>query len=118
MKSRLLISLILSMLIIILMPIALSLFELKGQGIFMISAIITSVYIGVYVFGGVPKLIIYGIYGIIISLILSFTPYDYQLPIIIIGTLSFILNPLSAFEKYLESKMKDENVLPIRLLVQ
>ncbi len=118
MKSRLLISLILSMLIIILMPIALSLFELKGQGIFMISAIITSVYIGVYVFGGVPKLIIYGIYGIIISLILSFTPYDYQLPIIIIGTLSFILNPLSAFEKYLESKMKDENVLPIRISIR
>src|SRR5690554_6704545 len=113
MKSRLIISLTLSIVIFILMPIALSLFELKGQGIFMISAIISLVYIGVFVFGGIPKLIIYAIYGVILSIVLSITPYDYQLPIIIIGTLSFILNPLSSFEKFLESKMKDENVLPI-----
>ncbi|MFA7422557.1 MAG: hypothetical protein WCZ00_02360 [Acholeplasmataceae bacterium] len=115
MKSRLIISLTLSIVIFILMPIALSLFELKGQGIFMISAIISLVYIGVFVFGGIPKLIIYAIYGVILSIVLSITPYDYQLPIIIIGTLSFILNPLSSFEKFLESKMKDENVLPIRI---
>ena len=68
-----------------------------------------------FVFGGIPKLIIYAIYGVILSIVLSITPYDYQLPIIIIGTLSFILNPLSSFEKFLESKMKDENVLPIRI---
>ncbi len=115
MKSRLIISLTLSIIIFILMPFALSFFELRGQGIFMISAIISLVYIGVYVFGGVPKLIIYGIYGVTISTILALTPYDYQLPIVIIGTLFFILNPLAVFEKFLESKMKDENVLPISI---
>jgi hypothetical protein len=115
MKSRLIIALTLSILILVLLPIALILFELRSQGVFMISAIISFVYIGVYVFGGIPKLIIYGIYGIIIALVLSFTPYEYHLPVIIIGTLFFILNPLSSFEKYLESKMKDEDVLPIRI---
>lgn len=118
MKSRLIIALTLSILILILMPIALSLFNIRGRGIFMISAIVSFVYIGVYVFGGIPKLIIYAIYGVIIALILSMIPYDYQMPIVIIGTFLFILNPLSAFEKYLESKMKEEDVLPIRISIR
>lgn len=115
MKSRLIIALTLTTLIFVLMPIALILFELKGQGIFMISAIISLVYIGVYVFGGIPKLIVNGIYGIIVSGVLLILPYDYQFPFIIIGTLLFILNPLSSFEQFLESKMKEEDVLPIRI---
>ncbi len=115
MKSRLIIALSLSITIIVLLPIALILFNLKGQGIFMIAAILSFVYIGVYVFGGLPKLIIYGIYGIMITLILAFLPYDYQFPIIVIGTFLFILNPLSAFEQFLESKMKEGAVLPIRI---
>lgn len=118
MKSRLIIALTLSILILVLMPIALSLFNIRGQGIFMISAIVSFVYIGVYVFGGIPKLIIYAIYGILIALILSMLPYEYQMPVIIIGTMFFILNPLSVFEKFLESKMKDEDVLPIRISIR
>ena len=118
MKSRLIIALTLSILILILMPIALSLFNIRGRGIFMISAIVSFVYIGVYVFGGIPKLIIYAIYGVIIALILSMIPYDYQMPIVIIGTFLFILNPLSAFEIYLEYKMKEEDVLPIRISIR
>jgi hypothetical protein len=118
MKSRLIIALTLSILILILMPIALSLFNIRGRGIFMISAIVSFVYIGVYVFGGIPKLIIYAIYGIVIAVVLSMIPYDYQMPVVIIGTLLFILNPLSLFEKYLESKMKDEDKLPIRISIR
>lgn len=118
MKSRLIIALTLSILILILMPIALSLFNIRGRGIFMISAIVSFVYIGVYVFGGIPKLIIYAIYGIVIAVVLSMIPYDYQMPIVIIGTLLFILNPLSLFEKYLESKMKAEDILPIRISIR
>ncbi|BCR36028.1 hypothetical protein [Mariniplasma anaerobium] len=115
MKSRLIIALSLTTLVLILLPIALILLGLRGQGIFMISAIISLVYIGVYVFGGIPKLIITSIYGILVFTILRILPYDYQFPFIIIGTLLFILNPLSIFEQFLENKMKDEAVLPIRI---
>lgn len=115
MKSRLIIALSLTTLVLVLMPIALILFGLKGQGIFMISAIISFVYIGVYVFGGIPKLIINSIYGLIVFLVLQILPYNYQFPFIVIGTLIFILNPLSNFQQFLESKMKEEDVLPIRI---
>lgn len=115
MKSRLIIALTLSITIIILIPIALILFNLKGQGIFMIAAILSFVYIGFYVFGGLPKLIIYGIYGIFISIILYILPYEYQFPVVVIGTFLFILNPLSIFEQFLESKMKEGAALPIRI---
>ena len=62
MKRRILISASLILLLIVLIPIAVLLFDLRDQGIFMIIMVITIVYVGVYVFGGVPKLIIYLIY--------------------------------------------------------
>lgn len=115
MKFRLIVALTLTVLIFILMPIALVLLELRGQGIFMLVTILSLVYIGFYVFGGVPKLIVYAIYGILLAVGLKFTPGTYQFPLILIGTLFIILNPLSNFEKYLESKMRDEAVLPIKI---
>ena len=81
----------------------------------MISAIVTLVYVGIYVFGGVPKLIIAGTYGVITFIFLLLLKEPYHLPILIMGTLLFVLNPLSSFEEYLTSKMNDEDVLPIRI---
>jgi len=113
MKRRIAIAGSLTILIFILMPIALILLNLRGQGIFMISAILALVYVGVYVFGGVPKLIVYFIYGLVTSVFLTILEEPYHLPFVIIGTLLFVLNPLSSFESYLESKMSAEDVLPI-----
>lgn len=113
MKRRLLIAGSLTILIFILMPLALILLNLRGQGIFMISAIVSLVYVGLYVFGGIPKMIVAIIYGIFTFIFLYFLREDYHLPFIIIGTLLFVLNPLSNFESYLTSKMSDEDVLPI-----
>ncbi len=118
MKRRIVISGSLTILILILLPIALILFELKGQGLFVISAIVTLVYVAVYVFGGVPKLIIYAIYGFITALFLFFLTDPYHLPIVIVGTLLFVLNPLSSFELYLESHLNDEDVLPVRFSIR
>ncbi|HAX03280.1 MAG: hypothetical protein A2Y45_01035 [Tenericutes bacterium GWC2_34_14] len=115
MKRRIAIAGSLTILIFIMMPIALILLNLRGQGIFMISAIVTLVYVGIYVFGGVPKLIIAGIYGVITFIFLLLLKEPYHLPILIMGTLLFVLNPLSSFEEYLTSKMNDEDVLPIRI---
>ncbi|MDY0295465.1 MAG: hypothetical protein RBQ71_06615 [Acholeplasmataceae bacterium] len=114
MKRRLAIAGSLTILIFIMMPLALILLNLRGQGIFMISAIITLVYVGIYVFGGIPKLIVAFIYGLITFIFLFFLKEPYHLPFIIIGTLLFVLNPLSSFEELLTKKMSDEDVLPIR----
>ncbi|MDY0074795.1 MAG: hypothetical protein RBR75_02770 [Acholeplasmataceae bacterium] len=118
MKRRIAIAGSLTILIFIMMPIALILLNLRGQGIFMISAIVSLVYVGIYLFGGVPKLIIAFIYGLITFIFLYFLPRVYHLPFIIIGTLLFVLNPLSNFEDYLTTKMKDEDVLPIRFSIR
>jgi hypothetical protein len=114
MKRRIAIAGSLTILIFIMMPLALILLNLRGQGIFMISAIVSLVYVGVYVFGGIPKLIIAFVYGALTFVFLFFLDEAYHLPFIIIGTLLFVLNPLSSFEDYLTHKMKDEDVLPIR----
>jgi len=42
----------------------------------------------------------------------------YHLPIVIVGTLLFVLNPLSGFELYLESHLNDEDVLPVRFSIR
>ena len=118
MKRRILISASLIMLLIVLIPIAVLLFDLRDQGIFMIIMVITIVYVGVYVFGGVPKLIIYLIYGVITATILILSPQPYHLPIAIIGSLLFVLNPLSSFETHLEKVMNEEDVLPLRVSIR
>ncbi len=118
MKRRIVIAGSLTILILILLPIALILLNLRGQGIFTLSAITALVYVGVYVFGGVPKLIIYLIYGTITGVFLFNLTEPYHLPIVIVGTLLFVLNPLSSFESYLESHLSDEDVLPIRFSIR
>jgi hypothetical protein len=118
MKRRIAIAGSLTILIFILLPIALILFELRGQGIFMIAAILTLVYVGFYVFGGVPKLIIAFIYGAVTFIFLFLLEEPYHLPFIIVGTLLFVLNPLSSFEQFLTEKMNDEDVLPIRISIR
>ncbi len=117
MKRRIAISLIIFILILILLPFALTLLDLEGIGIFIITSIILLVYVGIFIFGGLPELIVYGIYGILTSLSLYFFSSDYQLPIIIIATLLVILNPLASFEQVLRKSMKDENTQPIRISI-
>ena len=115
MKTRIAIAGSLTILVFILLPIALIFSELRDQGIFSISAIVLLVYIGMYVFGGVAKLIVYLIYGVITTMFLLFLPEGYQLPFVIIGTLLFVLNPLAILETWFENHLKDEDVLPIRI---
>ncbi|MFA5560490.1 MAG: hypothetical protein WC964_01790 [Acholeplasmataceae bacterium] len=115
MKRRVIIVLSICLLVIILLPFVLAFLELKGQGIFLLSIITVLVYSGIYIFGGLAKLLIYLIYGISTALFLFLLPIDYQFPLIIIGTLLFVLNPLANFESFLEKKLAAEEVLPIRV---
>lgn len=115
MKFRMITALTVAAIILFLLPFALVFFDVEGQGVFSVVAVVLFVYIGVFIFAGIPKFLVFGIYGLTISGVLLLIPVDYQLPIIIIGTFLFIMNPLSFFERMLETKMKDENVLPINI---
>ena len=118
MKQRMTISIIISALIIITLPFAFTLFEIQWKSIFLIFSLITLAYIGIFIFGGLPELIIFGIYGGLTALALRLINIDYQIPIIVIATLIFLLNPLSSFESYLRKQMKDENTQPIQISIR
>jgi hypothetical protein len=115
MKARIIVAATISFLIIILLPVALIVYATRDQGLFILIALLILVYLSIYVFGGVAKLVIYFIYGLVTMLSLLALPVGYQLPMVIVGTLLFVLNPLAGFESYLESSMRDEDVLPIRI---
>lgn len=107
------ISSILVILILISIPIA-PFLDIRAQGIVSIVALLLLVIVGIYLFAGLAKIIVYAIYGIFTGLFLIFLPEGYQLPFIIIGTLLCVLNPLAGFESFLEKKLNEEDVLPIR----
>lgn len=117
MKRRLFISLGITVLLVLLMPVAIVLLEIKGQGIFSIVFVIMLLFVFIYVFFGLPKTILAAIYGCIIALLLFISNEVYHLPIAIIGSLTFLLNPLYSFENYLNKKLVKEEVLPLRFSI-
>ncbi len=115
MKTRIIIAATVTVLIMILLPIGLIVYDIKDQGLFILISLLSLVYLSIYVFGGLAKLVIYFIYGLITMIALLLLPVGYQLPMVMIGTLLFVLNPLAGFEVYMENNMRDEDVLPIRI---
>lgn len=67
-------------------------------GYIIISAIIYWLY-------GIPRLVVYSIYWIIILGISFSTHEDYRLMLIFILTVVIVINPLSGFEHYLDKKL-------------
>ncbi len=118
MKRRILISTIIFIIILITTPFAMTFLEIEGRGIFTIVAIVTLVYVGIYIFGGLPELIVYGIYGIITGSLLGFLGNNYQVPIIVISTLLFLLNPLSQFQSWLRKQMDEGDTEPIQISIR
>lgn len=118
MKQRIVISILVFSLILITLPFAITLFNLEWQVFFTIVSIIALVYVGIFIFGGLPELIIYSIYGILTILALYFIDYHYQVPIIMIATLLVLMNPLAKFEQFLTNKMSDENTEPIQISIR
>ncbi len=114
MKRRILISTIIVVLMLITIPFVLIFLEAHEQGLFLIAVLITIVYLAIFIFGSIPKLIIYVIYGGLTALFL-YLLQDYQVPIVMIATLLFVLNPLARFETFLNKHMTDGDVLPISI---
>ena len=116
MKRRIIISSIMILFMLIALPFVLVFAERHEQVLFLIGVLIASVYLAIFIFGSIPKVIIYGIYGGMTALFL-YLLQDYQVPIIMIATLLFVLNPLAQFETFLNKKMSDEDVLPIHISI-
>lgn len=114
MKNRLLLSIILLLVILISMPFAIGFFSQATLIIYFVYAGLMFSYVLIYLFGGVVKFIIYTIYAFSI-IILLYLLGDYHQPIIIIGGLLFIVNPLANFENWLDIQFDDEQTLPLRI---
>lgn len=116
MKRRIIISLVMILLMLIALPFVLVFTSIQIQGLFLIGILVTLVYLAIFIFGSIPKVIIYAIYGVLTVVSLSFMQ-DYQVAIIMIATLLFVINPLAQFETYLNKKMNDDDVLPIHISI-
>ena len=116
MKKRIIISSIFILLMLIALPFVLIFTEVHEQGLFFVGVLVAIVYIAIFIFGSIPKLVIYLIYGGLTEIFL-YLLQDYQIPIIMIATLLFLLNPLARFESFLNRHMSEESVLPIHISI-
>lgn len=118
MKRRIIISIVMFGFIFLTFPFVMAFLNLEAKVIYLISSIVALVYVGFFIFGGLPELIINFIYGFITATTLFFTTDDYHMPVIIIATIIIILNPLSQFESFLRSKMTADNTEPIQISIR
>ena len=117
MKRRLLISAIVVALLLISLFFVIPLMESQHQIMYAVFSVIITVLILVYLFSGIAKFIVILIYSTIIITALILLP-NYQQPIIVIGTLGFILNPLANLETSIEKALSDEDVSPLRISIR
>ena len=94
MKRRVNIFLVSLITIIILLPSSFIFKEPKDRTFFAGIVLTVLVYVLIYSFGGLAKLIIYSIYGIICATLLIVLP-QYQIAITLLASLLFVLNPLA-----------------------
>lgn len=117
MKRRLLITSILTLLLMLSLPIVIPLSSEEYAIIYGVFAVVSFVLILVYLFSGTAKFIILTIYIVVIVLLLIFLR-EYQHPIMAIGTLMIVLNPLANFERFLEKNLEDESTQPLRISIR
>lgn len=117
MKKRLFISGILILLLLVSFSLVIPLMKPEDIIIYSVFAVIVLVLLLVYLFSGVAKFTVMFIYSslIIVSLMIL---KDYEQPIIVIGTLAFIINPLANLESFIEKKLTDEDTAPLRISIR
>ena len=114
MKRRIVISITAAIIALIVILVRVIAFKDNDVSRLTTWSVVYFVYIGIYFFGGLPKFVIYFIYGLLTGIGMYFLS-DYQLAFVVAGSLLFILSPLAAFERHLEKKLSDEDSLPIRM---
>lgn len=115
MSRRLLIAMIMASSIIVGLVIASSFLQPNHQTIYALVSVLFLLYLALYVFGGLAKLIVFFIYGVLIAIVLALIPERFSLVVIFIGSLIFVSNPLAEFETYLANTLSDAEIEPFRL---
>lgn len=117
MSRRLLLAMIFTASIIVGLIIASSFLQSSEQTIYALVSVLFLLYVALYLFGGLAKLIVFFIYGVSVAVVLALVPEKFSLIIMFIGTLVFVLNPLADFELYLADTLSDVEIEPIRIKV-
>ena len=117
MSRRLLLAMIIAASIIVGIIIASSFLQPSEQTIYALVSVLFLLYVALYVFGGLAKLIVFFIYGVLVATTLALVPDKFSLVVIFIGTLVFVLNPLAEFESYLAETLSDAEIEPIKIKV-
>ncbi len=117
MKRRLFISLILILMLLISFTLVFPFMGLDHSLIYVVFATIGIVLLTFYLFGGTAKFLVMFVYSLLIIFGLIILP-SYQHAIIAVGTLMIILNPLSDFERYLESKLIPAETAPLTISIR
>ena len=115
MSRRLLIALTIASSIIVSMVIASYFLKPDEQTIYALVSVLFLLYVALYLFGGLAKLIVFFIYGVLIAISLALLSEQFSLAVIFIGTLLFVLNPLADFENYLNKTLDDQEIEPFRV---
>lgn len=115
MSRRLLIALTIGSSIIVSMIIASYFLQPDEQTIYILVSVLFLLYVALYLFGGLAKLIVFFIYGVFIAISLALFDEKFSLAIIFIGTLMFVLNPLADFENYLNKTLDDQDIEPFKV---
>ncbi len=117
MKKRLIISAILILILMVSFSLVFPLMDLDYSIIYTVFATIGIVLLTLYLFSGIAKFVVVLCYSTAIIGSLILWP-DYQQPIIVIGSLLIILNPLANIELWIENKFLDEDTLPLRISIR
>ena len=115
MSRRLLIALTIGSSIIVSMVIASYFLKPDEQTIYVLISVLFLLYVALYLFGGLAKLIVFFIYGVLIAVSLALLDERFSLVIIFIGTLLFVLNPLADFENYMNKTLDDQEIEPFKV---
>ena len=115
MSRRLLIALTIGSSIIVSMVIASYFLQSDEQTIYALVSVLFLLYVALYLFGGLAKLIVFFVYGVLIAISLALLSERFSFAIIFIGTLLFVLNPLADLENYLNKTLDDQDIEPFKV---
>ena len=116
-KKRLITSLIIILAATISLPLLIIYLKSYSIRSYIYSYIICLLIMSTFFLGGFSKLIINLIYAILVS-ILIYTLYKYELVVMVLGAILFVLNPLRFFERFLKTKFKENTKTELRNLVR
>lgn len=106
MRKRSIIFIILSVIALLTLISGFLLFKEHNHLYFQLSSGFIFIYALIYLLFGLPRLIVYLIYGVLTLLLGFLIPDNYRLIIVFVMTIIVVINPLSGFEAWMDKHFK------------